>query len=245
MDRLPSSSSSACPLCRDRTLATALSGAGVAALVAMSTAGCLITSTPDFTAPQHTAPFLIASSAKPAADQVVTLDAAYPGDEVFSADVMSQDDPAGGMGQFQTVHVLLYIDYGITFPGLSQPYRYAIHSTSELPSGTIDQTGRNVSVTWAWSGGPYSVDRGCHTATLIVSHGFDQAPECPTCDDDASTITWQILRCDTTTQKDDCNDLPLTATGACATQSQMPNSCRAVHQMMGSTCPDTTDGGAP
>jgi hypothetical protein len=210
----------------------------------MSTAGCLITSTPDFSPPQHTAPFLIASTAKPSADQVVILDSAYPGEKVFSAEVMSQDDPAGGAGQFQNVKVRLYIDYGITDP--SQPYFYAIHSTSELTPGTIDQTGRNVNVTWQWSTKSYAVDRGCHTATLIVSHAFDDQPECPTCDNDASTITWQVLQCDTTTTKDDCNSLPLPGTmGACPTQSQMTNTCAAFHKAQSSQCPDTTDGGAP
>ncbi len=215
----------------------------LAAVVTMSTAGCLITDPPQFTAAQHTAPFLVPSSASPDARSVVILDVRNLGTETFSAEVVSQDDPAGSTGQFQQVQSRLYIDYGFT-AGPGQPFRYVLPGTTLNP-GTLDQTtNRVVSASWFANSPP--VDLGCHTVTLVASHIFDAVPECPACNDDFSTITWQVLSCDSSIM-DGCNSLNLIAAGTMVGCPPTDNSCEmvAAQSDAGSSCPEVTDGGSP
>src|SRR5262249_6684508 len=73
------------------------------ALLAMSTTGCLITSTPQFQPQEHTAPFLVATTADPDSRSLVILDAANKGTTNFKAEVISQDDQPGSGGLFQKV----------------------------------------------------------------------------------------------------------------------------------------------
>jgi hypothetical protein len=214
----------------------------LAAVVTTSTTGCLITDPPQFTTQQHTAPFLVPSSASPDARSVVILDIRNLGTETFSAEVISQDDPAGSTGQFQQVQSRLYIDYGFT-PGPGQPFRYVLPGTT-LDPGTIDQTtGRRVSASWFADSPP--VDLGCHTVTLVASHIFDAVPECPACNDDFSTITWQVLSCDSSSSTNGCASLPLTTAGTGC--PPLDNSCEqvAAESDAGSSCPEATDGGTP
>src|SRR5262249_32212570 len=99
--------------------------------------------------------------------------------------------------------------------------------------------GRRVSVQWP----PriYQVDPGCHTATLIASHIFDDTG-CPSCLDDYSTLTWQILRCDSS-KPGDCDTLPVTGGASCA---GLTGSCERVRpKAAGSSCPEDSDGGTP
>ncbi len=206
----------------------------------MSTTACLITDPPQFTATQHTAPFLVPSSAFPDARSVVILDISNSQTAIFSAEVISQDDPAGSTGQFQDVQSRLYIDYGFS-PGPGQPFRYVLPGTTLSP-GTIDETtGRRVTANWFANSPP--VDPGCHTATLVASHIFDAVPECPACNDDFSTITWQVLSCDSSVGG--CASLPLTTpmTGC----PSLADTCELeqAESDAGSSCPETTDGGSP
>jgi len=126
--------------------------------------------------------------------------------------------------------------------GSTQPYRGIIGGTT-IAGGTLDQTtGRRVEVVWP-PDAPF-VDLGCHTATLVASHLFDSVPECPSCEDDFSMITWPVLRCDSSMGT--CDSLPLSGSMACPVQ---PNPIKATTceslPTHGAHCPDTTDGGAP
>src|SRR5580693_9373292 len=143
-------------------------------LVAMSTASCLITDVPQFQAPKHTAPFLLEACADPDPATVVQVESTMLDPRVFSACVSSQDDTSG---TFSVVSSKLYIDYGFeAAPG--QPFRYQLSGTSLPPGGTLDETmARTVSATWLPA--INTVDMGCHTATLIVSHSFDMLTDCP------------------------------------------------------------------
>jgi hypothetical protein len=223
---------------RARRGATAWSSLGLG-LLAMSTAGCLITDPPQFTPQQHTAPFLVASTAAPDLREVVIVDAQNLVLQTFAADVISQDDPADSTGQFQQVHTRLYIDYGFAVaPG--EPFRYVIDGDT-IAAGTLDETtGRRVSATWQPA--VYGVDPGCHTATLIASHVFDDQPGCPVCTDDYSILSWQLLRCDSSIAGD-CDELPVSGPGECP---PITTSCATVESESdaGSSCPDLTDGGA-
>jgi hypothetical protein len=210
-------------------------------MLAMPTAGCLVTDPPQFKAPKHTAPFLVESSTDPDTRQVVVIDSATlsmtSAIKTFSADVISQDDPADGNGLFKQVSSRLYIDYGFKgAPG--QPFLYVLNGKT-VPAGTIDQTtGRRASATWYPD--VNRVEPGCHTATLIVSHIFDDEPGCPACADDYSTITWQILRCDSA--QNNCDALPVTGMAAC---TGLTNTCEQVHAQSdaGPICPEDVDGG--
>jgi hypothetical protein len=120
----------------------------------------------------------------------------------FSAAVISQDDPD------QSVASRLYIDFGSTSHGAAgSPFQASILGSS-VGSGTLDETRRVVA---NWFPAQVTVDPGCHTATLVVSHGFDDSSNgglgCPLCDSDASMITWHVLRCDSASGN--CNDLPI------------------------------------
>ncbi len=210
-----------------------------AAVLAASTTGCLITDSPQFQVPQHTAPFLVAASASPDTRGIVRVDTSALTSEPFSADVVSQDDPAGSGGQFQQVSSRLYIDYGFNeVPGL--PFRYVL-SGNTLQPGTLDQTsGRRVSVTWY----PQvdTVTAGCHTATLVVSHLFDDVPGCWACNDDFSTLTWWVNACDSSMGT--CTDLPVMGATGCPDPATL-TSCETVLADAGSTCPEAADAGAP
>lgn len=224
---------------RSRTRASACASlTGI--LLAMLATGCLITDPPSFSAPKHTKPFLDAASASPDPRAVVVVDdvllATSTPWQTFSANVISQDDPADSNGLFQNVLTNLYIDYGFDqIPGL--PWRYSFGGTT-LGPGTLDQsTARPVSAKWYPT--QFMVEPGCHTATLIVSHMFEEESKCPKCDNDYSTITWTVLRCDRS--KGDCDSLPL---DSCAVQPK--TSCRTVNQMSdASECPEAADAGAP
>lgn len=224
-----------------RAGAAVVARGSLVALLAMSSTGCLITSTPTFQEQKHTAPFLIPSTAQPDL-RLVKIVADGDTTVTFSAEVVSQDDPADGTGVFKNVQSRLYIDYGTTVPGSAQPYFDVIGGTT-LSAGTVDQTsGRQVTVVWPTQSPP--VTYGCHTATLVVSHLFDAVPQCPACEDDFTMLTWQVLRCGASQS---CDALPLTEDGACAVQSNplQATSCEAVHAAHGSSCPSTADGGTP
>ncbi|APR85617.1 Hypothetical protein A7982_10966 [Minicystis rosea] len=175
-------------------------------LAVMST-GCLITDPPQYNPPKHTRPFFDNATALPPLNSIVKVEGSAPTDITFEAFVFSQDDPVdpSSPSDFQQVEVYLYIDLGLQD---SIPYRYAIPPARLAPGATLDQGGRKVQRTWRPN--LNTVDYGCHTATLVAAHKFDDTP-CPACADDSSAITWQILRC----SQGDCNTMPATGPQSC------------------------------
>jgi hypothetical protein len=223
----------------------------------MCTTGCLITSTPQFKPQQHTAPFLVDSTAEATppgwpVGMVVTVDSANLGPITFSADVISQDDQIDPTMQssFTSVTAHLYIDYGFTEIESGYPYRLQFAMMGSIPPDFIDRTtGRKkASVTW-FTGDDISkpLPLGCHTATLVASHIFDISDGCPACVDDYTMITWPVLRCDSTMQGN-CDSLPLSGMEACAGQLN-PGTGNTFEQYRAKNpspqCPETADGGAP
>jgi hypothetical protein len=227
-------------------LRRALAAAGAA--LSLASTGCLITSTPQFKAQQHTAPFLVPSSAFPDTRDVVVVDYGQPDAQnlklPFSADVISQDDPSDSSGLFTTVSSALYIDYGVKAPS-GGPFAWYIQTGGKLAPGMINQTATR-KVEEDWFPGQYTVPIGCHTATLVVSHIFDDATHCPMCASDTSSITWQVLACNST-NGEDCTNLPLSGAQACAIEVNPASAvtCASVEIDAGaSICPNATDGGA-
>ncbi|MFT3775682.1 MAG: hypothetical protein QM820_60825 [Minicystis sp.] len=218
----------------------------------MTSTGCLISDPPQFRPAKHTRPFLVEATADPDPRAVLAVDSTLLGSSqstiTFSANVISQDDPVDSTSgsAFQQVKAWLYLDYGLAQDPLL-PYAFVIPPANELsPGATLDDKSRRVSATWRPALQP--VEPGCHTVTLVVSHKFDDL-QCPVCDDDFSTITWQILRCNRSLGDDDCNKLPVAGTGSC---EKLTNSCATVRAKLEAAdaglaaCPEdeTADGGA-
>jgi hypothetical protein len=213
-------------------------------LFAVPSVGCVITDTPQFQTPQHTAPFLVGATAMPPLGQVQILDLDSEPALQFGADVISQDDPAGSGGQFTTVSARLYVDYGVEPPGTkNQPY-FGLPFTgdNQLQNGTLDQTtGRFISATWISADVPPA--EGCHTATLVASHLFDETPGCPRCDDDYSMLTWMVLACRTSLvgKPGNCQDLPVSGAPSGILSCPMPTTnCDAADPPARRMCPDAT-----
>jgi hypothetical protein len=99
-----------------------------------------------------------------------------------------------------------------------------------------------------WYPGQYSVPLGCHTATLVVSHIFDDTTHCPVCASDSSALTWQVLACNSVGVPGSCADLPISGSEACAIQANPASAvtCASIEIEAGaSICPSGGDAGAP
>lgn len=156
----------------------------------MALSGCLVTSTPEFTPPERTRPFLITASADPDPRGVLLINTLEQ-QQVrktsfeFSADVVSED-------QGDKVKGYLYIDYGVKVG--DHPYADVITQIRELPPSTMtDATKRNIRGKLDLE--TNVLDTGCHTVTLIVSHEFDAETSCPVCRNDSSQLTWPVFVC--------------------------------------------------
>lgn len=152
----------------------------------MASTSCLVTSTPDFTPPKRTRPFLVTASADPDPRKIQVLDGP-PGAAItydFSADVVSEDQGAQVLGR-------LFIDYGRSNMG-GQPFNQVVKVKRPLDPGTMgDPKPRRIEAKGTL---PYLLANGCHTATLMVSHQFTDG-DCPTCLNDSSQISWPVYRC--------------------------------------------------
>jgi hypothetical protein len=161
-------------------------------LALMASTSCLVTSTPDFSPPKRTPPFLVVASADPDPRGVLlvkTLEQAQAGqkDFFFSAIVISEDQGAKVYGH-------LYIDY--------EKGGDIITEIPVLPPSTMSDTNRRI--TGKWTVGDNVPPNTCHTVTLIVSHDFDSATSCPVCRNDSSQLTWSVFACDPSTPGSNC-----------------------------------------
>jgi hypothetical protein len=161
----------------------------------MTSTGCLVTSTPDFTPPKKTRPFLVTASADPDPRKIQILDGP-PGAAIsynFSADVVSED-------QGERVQGRLYIDFGDKNPG-GAPYNQLGVIPGSIDPGTMaDSKPRRFEAKGTLA---YPLDLGCHTATLLVSHDFTDG-QCPNCLNDSSQISWPLYRCNSLESPDSC-----------------------------------------
>lgn len=186
----PTETSDATPMSRPKPRGAAISAVAMAlawsSLVASSViaaSGCLVTPTPDFQPARQTPAYLVAADAKPDLRQpVIVTDLNEQAALTFSASVVSQDQGP--------VYTELLIDYGFDNVA-NQKARYVLPGKS-IPAGSIDDAPRSVSVNWYPSINP--VGGGCHTVTLMVSHGFDEdGTGCPQRLCDASFLVWQVM----------------------------------------------------
>ena len=154
----------------------------------MVSSSCLVTSSPDFTPPTRTRPFLIPSSVDPDARGVILVDTVEHPKSLtsiqFSADIVSEDQGASVLG-------VLYIDYGEGTKDI--PFREVIQIADVRPSTLTDPTTRSIKAKWNLAAS--TIDAGCHTVTLLVTHDLDRVTSCPRCRNDSSQITWQVFHC--------------------------------------------------
>jgi hypothetical protein len=186
-------------------------------------------------------------TASPDPKQIFKVDDAnLPAEITFSAQVVSQDD-SSPTSSFYDVKTKLYIDYGYPDnPG--GPFFYDLDGTAIAP-GTLQTTKRLAAAQWSpiFNQVPY----GCHTATLVASHVFDDqrlaGTQCPLCADDYTMITWQVLRCNSsmTGTSFDCTKLPITGPTSCAGLTSSCAQVLAEPDAGAPACPEpATDGGA-
>lgn len=198
-------------------------------------ASCLVTSTPDLTPAPQQPPYLLVGGASPDPRTPVVI-ASDQKSQTFSASVVVNDTSAVVLKE-------LLIDYGAHqdsgFKALAEMAPVAI-----APTGSAV---RPVSFKWFPGGGKGQILFGCHTVTMIVSHGFDNSIGCPWRLCDSSQLTWLVnyglgpsdgcKPSDYPTPTDTCplDDLPPEATAA---------DHAALHQQY--PCPgDDADAGAP
>lgn len=157
-------------------------------LLASLASGCLVTADPVTYEPTQSPPIIVASSLNPD-PRGILLVGGDEGMEEFgiTASIVSED--AG-----ETVKVALYVDYGFT-NALDQPFRFALQTFPELPSGTLADGPRQL-VGVHWVDGVFPIQPGCHRLTLIATHAFDTASGCPKNLNDSSQITWHFRQCD-------------------------------------------------
>jgi hypothetical protein len=149
---------------------------------------CLVTSTPDFTPPTQTRPFIIPSSADPDPRAVKVLDDVDPdamGTIDFKAQIVSDD-------QLEQVAFQVYIDYGVANPVTSQPFLVQDSNVRPLPASTMQETKPRIADAKV---PPQIIAFGCHTVTLMASHHFDALTGCPSCANDSSFVTWPVYHC--------------------------------------------------
>lgn len=164
----------------NRTRSARHTGIVAVAFLAMTTASCLITSTPDFEPPAQTPPFLVAENATPDPRQLVIVQPDQ--DEVlFSAFVRSEDAEA-------KVGVRLLVDYGTE--SADTPFRIALQGKTVAASHMEDRT-RLASA--KWNRNTLNLE-GCHRFTLMVSHAFDDT-NCPLDLADSDSLTWNVVIC--------------------------------------------------
>lgn len=158
------------------------------AALTMASTSCLVTSTPDFTPPKPTRPFLVASSVDPDARGVLLIDTVEHPKSLtsiqFSADIVSEDRDAKVQG-------VLYIDYGLITN--DRPFREQIQIADVAASTLTDPMARPIRA--KWNVGASSIGPGCHTVTMLVTHTLDRVSSCPCCRNDSSQITWQVYSC--------------------------------------------------
>lgn len=158
------------------------------AALTMTSTSCLVTSTPEFTPPKPTRPFLVSSSVDPDARGVLLIDTVEHPKSLtsiqFSADIVSEDQDAKVQG-------VLYIDYGLVTN--DRPFREQIQIADIAASTITDPVARPMRA--KWNVGASSIGPGCHTVTMLVTHAIDRVSSCPCCRNDSSQITWQVYSC--------------------------------------------------
>ncbi len=157
-------------------------GLAAAALAAASAAACLVTSPSEFVDPAlPTPPFLSADDAEPKLSRFVLIDDPTA-TRRFSTTVRSQDN-------LDPLEARLYLDY----PTNAQAN---LLDQREIAPGTLkdpDDRPRSVELEWRPSvAGPTVVTPGCHSITMMVSHGFQAIDVNPAVDGDVDFLVWWV-----------------------------------------------------
>src|SRR5439155_2025233 len=131
----------------------------VVAIAVLGGPSCLLTSNPDFTKPQRTPPFL--TNITPAPYQIIPVNTLAQQPQTFTFEVVSEDL------QSSDLQAVLILDFhGFSSPDVpARPW-----GTANIPAGHLNTPARDsVKAEFTFSA---STPRGCHSATLVVTHAF-------------------------------------------------------------------------
>jgi hypothetical protein len=214
----------------------------------ISSVGCLTLGSPTYDAQQETPPILISAAADPPLNQIIVLNLdgdTGMGPTQLSTEVISEDAD-------QALAVEILVDYGD--PDFDHPFSTGIQPV--VAASTLAAGPRPVTALFEWN--PWLrtkmtdkglLDYGCHTLTLMTTHGDFQPDSCPTCLADSAQMTWIVVKCDSTNQDHLCNDIsnldPLNAcpllgstpqwTTGCPTDQSTDQSCGSIVPTSGGT----------
>ena len=172
------------------------------ASLALASSSCLVTSIDSFPDPPRTPPFLSAANAAPPLRQLLLVDPRTSGPITFSASVRSEDAGTPLLAQLQ-----------VDWP---QNDRGTIDNRL-LGTGSFSEQ-RTVALTWQPGGTTFQgqvLAPGCHTFTMVVTHGFNFTLNTPVDPADSDTLLWWVF----IGSSDDFASFDLSQ---CATTNQTP-----------------------
>lgn len=171
------------------------------AAIACALAGsCLVATTPQFSEPQ-VGPIIVTPE-EPDTRAVIVFDiSAVRGTGVFPHVRVALRSEDGTAPNASPVQGRLFSDYGSpTVHGLYQQ----VQVLADIEPAHLTDPAREVDVEWDPN---ETLTLGCHTITLMLSHGFDDR-NCPLSSDDMAEVSWFAVICDSSMPgQDDCNHI--------------------------------------
>jgi len=167
--------------------------------VTLSSAGCLVTSVPDYQPPEQTRPILMADTATPATWELLEftrtgVNEPYP-ELPFSVEVVSED-----------LGVDVQAKFFLVARGALNTFQFG-YAGGTLEAGSLTDTGRTLRKGWSPSLA-FEPTADCYTLFWVAAHAFDAQTGCPApaADpdtgeprdpprDDFSILTWTVLVC--------------------------------------------------
>jgi hypothetical protein len=146
----------------------------------MGAPACLVTASPEFEETEQSRPILLPETAAPDLRSVLDIEKTTTQSQTIEAQLAQSEDKG------QPIQVRLYVDYGVPLGNLiGQQVFFGTDVTPFDASQPVRIAQADIN--------PVQLDLGCHTATLIAAHEFDNPSGCPKRLADSSQLTWQIL----------------------------------------------------
>jgi hypothetical protein len=130
-------------------------------IAALGGPSCLITTSPDFTKPTRTPPFLTDLNPAPYQIRIIKTTPGVPRTDTIAFKVVSEDLQSD-------IAWMVLLD----FEGFDVPYPRLTLNSGNIPAGHIDEPNTQERAVTAPITFGNEVTAGCHSVTLAVSHGF-------------------------------------------------------------------------